>query len=224
MYKCPHCGKLSFTFWQKLNLGPGRVIKCKNCGKKVGVSYWILSCIILIFLVFSIEKFFNTLFVKITIYGIGIILYFFVSVNYFPLISREEIIIKETGERAKLLEKHSKFSTYFFMLVFLMWLLLASFHIFDRLVGVSFEISEKVSFYSLIIIFGSIAVLSLYNAYITYVLNINIFAGKTFTLKNTSAYFTSKTARNILVLISLFFFILSFVLVALIVYFGPTWT
>ena len=37
MVKCPHCGRAAMTLWRKSALGPGRVVPCQACGRKVGV-------------------------------------------------------------------------------------------------------------------------------------------------------------------------------------------
>jgi hypothetical protein len=46
MYKCPHCGNDSFTFWQKQTIGPLRAIECRFCKGKVGVP-WLLAMLCL---------------------------------------------------------------------------------------------------------------------------------------------------------------------------------
>ncbi len=37
--KCPNCGNLTFSFWQKQFLGPARSIPCDDCGARVSVSW-----------------------------------------------------------------------------------------------------------------------------------------------------------------------------------------
>ncbi len=51
MYKCLHCGKPGISTIRKLFLGPAVPATCKNCGKKVGVTYRSISLGLLPFLV-----------------------------------------------------------------------------------------------------------------------------------------------------------------------------
>lgn len=39
MYNCPHCDKLGITALRRYFLGPAVPATCRQCGKKVGVSY-----------------------------------------------------------------------------------------------------------------------------------------------------------------------------------------
>jgi endogenous inhibitor of DNA gyrase (YacG/DUF329 family) len=39
MVKCPYCGKAAMSPGQKSALGPGRVVACQSCGKKVA-AHW----------------------------------------------------------------------------------------------------------------------------------------------------------------------------------------
>jgi len=38
MSQCPHCGTASFHFLRKWSIGPVKTVRCRACGKKVGVS------------------------------------------------------------------------------------------------------------------------------------------------------------------------------------------
>ena len=40
MVNCPYCGKSAMSRWRKAALGPGRVVGCESCGRKVAV-HWI---------------------------------------------------------------------------------------------------------------------------------------------------------------------------------------
>lgn len=40
MVKCPWCGRAAMRLGQKSALGPGRVVRCQSCGKKVA-AHWI---------------------------------------------------------------------------------------------------------------------------------------------------------------------------------------
>ena len=40
MIKCPHCGRPAMSRLRKSALGPGRVVACQSCGKKVA-THWI---------------------------------------------------------------------------------------------------------------------------------------------------------------------------------------
>lgn len=40
MVKCPHCQQAAMSLMQKSALGPGRVVSCQSCGKKVA-THWI---------------------------------------------------------------------------------------------------------------------------------------------------------------------------------------
>ncbi len=35
MIKCPYCGRAAMSLFRKSALGPGRVVGCQSCGKKV---------------------------------------------------------------------------------------------------------------------------------------------------------------------------------------------
>lgn len=35
MTTCPHCGRAAMTLVQKSALGPGRIVRCRSCGKPV---------------------------------------------------------------------------------------------------------------------------------------------------------------------------------------------
>ena len=48
IYRCPSCGKDSFSFWQKQSLGPLRKITCRSCGARVSVPWGMSTLIILI--------------------------------------------------------------------------------------------------------------------------------------------------------------------------------
>ena len=39
MVKCPWCGKLAMSRARKAVLGPGRVVPCESCGRKV-TTHW----------------------------------------------------------------------------------------------------------------------------------------------------------------------------------------
>lgn len=39
MVKCPYCNRDAMSLWRKSALGPGRVVNCQFCGKKV-VAHW----------------------------------------------------------------------------------------------------------------------------------------------------------------------------------------
>ena len=40
MVKCPYCGHSAMSRWQKAGLGPGRVVGCQSCGRKVA-AHWL---------------------------------------------------------------------------------------------------------------------------------------------------------------------------------------
>lgn len=40
MVKCPHCQQAAMSLMQKSALGPGRVVSCQSCGKKVA-THWV---------------------------------------------------------------------------------------------------------------------------------------------------------------------------------------
>jgi hypothetical protein len=40
MVKCPYCGKSAMSRWQKAGLGPGRLVECQSCGRKVA-AHWL---------------------------------------------------------------------------------------------------------------------------------------------------------------------------------------
>ena len=40
MLTCPHCKGAAMTLGEKAMLGPGRVVKCRSCGKPIA-SHWI---------------------------------------------------------------------------------------------------------------------------------------------------------------------------------------
>jgi hypothetical protein len=46
MFDCPHCGKPAISWFTKSWLGPGRSVKCCECGKKLSVSYISIGAII----------------------------------------------------------------------------------------------------------------------------------------------------------------------------------
>jgi cytochrome b subunit of formate dehydrogenase len=39
MVKCPYCNRPAMSLWRKSALGPGRVINCQSCGKRVA-AHW----------------------------------------------------------------------------------------------------------------------------------------------------------------------------------------
>jgi hypothetical protein len=39
MNKCPHCNRPAMSLWRKSALGPGRVVNCQACGRKVAVHW-----------------------------------------------------------------------------------------------------------------------------------------------------------------------------------------
>ncbi|MEO8486625.1 MAG: hypothetical protein ABI585_09840 [Betaproteobacteria bacterium] len=39
MVRCPHCGREAMSHFQKSALGPGRVVACKSCGKRI-TTHW----------------------------------------------------------------------------------------------------------------------------------------------------------------------------------------
>ena len=39
MVKCPYCNRAAMSLWRKSALGPGRVVNCQSCGKKVSVHW-----------------------------------------------------------------------------------------------------------------------------------------------------------------------------------------
>ena len=39
MVKCPYCYRPAMTLWRKTALGPGRVVRCQSCGKKIS-AHW----------------------------------------------------------------------------------------------------------------------------------------------------------------------------------------
>ncbi|MDF2821454.1 MAG: hypothetical protein K0R15_1895 [Clostridiales bacterium] len=86
MYKCPHCGNESISLFKKADLDLRYKSKCKNCGKKYGLSSYsylldlifVWGCfliqntsftvplkIVLGILVLLVDKLFNILFVPI---------------------------------------------------------------------------------------------------------------------------------------------------------------
>lgn len=40
MVECPYCNRAAMTLWRKSALGPGRVVRCQSCGKKVA-AHWV---------------------------------------------------------------------------------------------------------------------------------------------------------------------------------------
>ncbi len=40
MVKCPHCGKPAMSLLRKSALGPGRVLNCQSCGKRIA-AHWV---------------------------------------------------------------------------------------------------------------------------------------------------------------------------------------
>ena len=40
MVACPYCNRAAVTLWRKSALGPGRVVRCQSCGKKVA-AHWV---------------------------------------------------------------------------------------------------------------------------------------------------------------------------------------
>lgn len=40
MVKCPHCQHAAMSLMQKSALGPGRIVNCQSCGKKVA-AHWL---------------------------------------------------------------------------------------------------------------------------------------------------------------------------------------
>ena len=39
MVKCPHCKRDAMSRWRKSSLGPGRVVICQSCGKRIS-AHW----------------------------------------------------------------------------------------------------------------------------------------------------------------------------------------
>ena len=39
MVKCPYCNRTAMSFFRKSALGPGRVVNCQSCGKKIS-AHW----------------------------------------------------------------------------------------------------------------------------------------------------------------------------------------
>lgn len=39
MVECPHCKRAAMSLWRKSALGPGRVVRCRSCGKPVA-AHW----------------------------------------------------------------------------------------------------------------------------------------------------------------------------------------
>lgn len=39
MVKCPYCKRTAMSLMRKSSLGPGRVVKCQSCGKKIS-AHW----------------------------------------------------------------------------------------------------------------------------------------------------------------------------------------
>ena len=39
MVKCPYCKRMAMSLWRKSALGPGRVVKCQSCGKRIS-AHW----------------------------------------------------------------------------------------------------------------------------------------------------------------------------------------
>jgi hypothetical protein len=39
MVKCPYCNRAAMSRWRKSALGPGRIVNCQSCGKKIS-AHW----------------------------------------------------------------------------------------------------------------------------------------------------------------------------------------
>lgn len=39
MIQCPYCKRSAMSLWRKSALGPGRVVNCQSCGKKIS-AHW----------------------------------------------------------------------------------------------------------------------------------------------------------------------------------------
>ena len=39
MIQCPYCKRTAMSRWRKSALGPGRVVNCQSCGKKIS-AHW----------------------------------------------------------------------------------------------------------------------------------------------------------------------------------------
>ncbi len=50
MVKCPYCERPAMTLLRKSGLGPGRVVHCQSCGKKVAAHWTVILAAIPAFL------------------------------------------------------------------------------------------------------------------------------------------------------------------------------
>lgn len=90
MYNCPHCDKPGISILRRYSLGPSVPATCRQCGKKVGVSYkksfWALAPFGLSLLVAQIVR---PVWLAVAIAAVGAIIMFALWIPLVPLEKRE---------------------------------------------------------------------------------------------------------------------------------------
>ncbi len=185
MYKCPHCNKPGIPAWRKFLLGPALPTKCRNCGKKVGVSYRSLFTTLIFIIAYTISSFSNTLKGKIVIWAIGIITFTHIWMKYVKLIPKKEVaVLKESGEKANILKRHTIISITLFVIFILIPII---FYITD-LLGFKTDILVLIGL-------GYFSFMLFYLAYVTYFLNLDTsFRTDIYNMK--ASFSTSEKGKN----------------------------
>ncbi len=83
MYDCPHCGKTAMSWLTKSFLGPGRSVKCRECGKRVSVSWW--SMIVIVPLIIGLVVGGS---IAIVVWIAGMVIAVAVQLFFVPLVAR----------------------------------------------------------------------------------------------------------------------------------------
>ena len=93
MNECPNCRQKTIRNFDKLMLGPGSSIKCKNCGAEISISWWsaAIFMFVLIVLWFSKDKVERSIFIPSMLAAWCV--YFYIHMKHIPLIvkKRDEI-------------------------------------------------------------------------------------------------------------------------------------
>jgi len=90
MLTCPHCGEQAISPLNKLLLGPTGSVRCKNCRKRIGVSWWASARLTIPAVIFiSIQRFFiSSISVMVACSVLIVVLVLFLYVKWIPLVRR----------------------------------------------------------------------------------------------------------------------------------------
>jgi len=188
MYTCPICNNPGIPKWRKLFMSPLIPAKCRHCGKMVVISgkgsfRATIPLIIAVVIIFNSPSMNPQL--KLLILFSGIFLNLFFWIKFASLVPKEDDVITEVGEKGELLRKQSK--------IHKILLLIIVFFLFFGLLSIRYD---SVYYEISLILFILVAALSsLYFAYLSHFLNIDILGGEQITLN--LHFRKSKEKKNI---------------------------